>query len=646
MTPLTSTIKDIQVPEASPSNIQTFATQAVACFEAIQNACQGIVKNAERQQKYFKLEELRKQIKSLDTSQVKELSQLNQKIRREMRALRNQYQTNSHWLVLTQKQSHLVEIEPSISLVPRVKIHPDDLQASFKEIAALRRGVEKVRALQHLYQKAASLEESDSSELLIEIQRFSDSNLSLSEKILALKQIKWRDKDDKQLDELKALIDPTGKDFVQYFLRGDLKPKDAVNYITVVLKDRLMYNPSVSPLELLKSWPTSIEKKDSDQWIAALMKMESKKSIQDSFTNFTISYLLNCIDPSGLQRCAELNKKRLSSASFAKEVSEVIDTLETFGLDSKEIYQRYRFTTKENLPLQEMEKKMMSALLSESEIKQFAKALKSAVARDWLTFDMKTFMSGSKSFEQLIGNRLKIYDDLAEKYKNALKALSDEKEQAQMISNMLLLCYHLMRSGEFGLSFTLFSSGVDMTKNSCQKGWDIALKKHQKHHDFLEKVCDPVKNLKNLRKLISNRESEKIACVPFFAIVLKDIIQFKEQISQPRDNLIEQLFGDHGHLAKKIVDLLAKGKIEEEEKDWAKSHFFKDIQKLFRIIEMTDAPYAEKNLVRKKIVDILQQERELQLEILKRKRALNQGISLLSLYYSNQTEEESLSSLL
>lgn len=646
-------LNDIQIPE-NTSDSQNFLSQAEACLEAIQT-CAGpsLANNTQRREKYFKLSELGERIKSQDTGPSQELATLKLKVKNEMKALKDQYQTNSHWLVLTQHQSHFVQAQPDISSEPKVRVDPSDLKASFKAIADLPRGLEKVRALQYLFELSLSSDNGNTPELIKEIQRFSDSHLSLSEKILALKQINWRDKNPLQMSELNSLIDPTGKNFAQYFLTEQTTPKDAVSYLTVVLKDRLLHSPKVKPVELLKSWPQSIHNQSTasrKDWAIALMKMLTKSSIQDSFTNLVIDYLLNIVDPSGIIRCDELYNKHRSGNSFAREVANVIDTLETFGFEANAIRQIYNFSKKSNQtkavpPLEQLESKMISEPLSEKEIKQFAEAMKSLVAREWLSFDMKSFLAGTKTFGELVGDRMEKGAQLAEKYERALKKIDDPKIQGAMIGNVLQLCHRLMQTGEFSLSFTLFSTGIDFTRKSCENGWEIALKKFHKYDDFLLKVCNPARNLRNLRKLISNRE-EKFPCIPFFPIATKDIVQLEEQISQPRDHLVGLLFEEHPVIASQVVSALSGVKVMESAEKWAQSHFFKDIQKLFRIVESVDSPFEEKSVVRKKIIDVLLQEKELQIEILMKKRALSRGIALIDLHYGNKSSEDNLSVLL
>jgi len=379
-----SSMQDIRIPDET-TDVQELTAQASACFEAIQScASPSVMSNSWRQEKYFKLRELRNRIKTLDSSQSEEVQQLKNQIKHEMSLLKNQYQTNSHWLMLTQKQSHLVQTTPDIAVVPHVKIDLSDLKSSLERIAALPRGIEKVRALQFLFNEAVSSGQSNVDELLAEIQRFSDSHLTLSEKILALKQISWRDKDSNQMHELNKLVDPTGRSFVQHFLNSQTTPKEAVSYISVVLRDRIMHNHAMSPLKLIRTWPQCIDRQNTEsrmKWTSALMKMEGKSGIQDPFTNVVVSYLLNIVDPTGLHRCAELHKRHRNGTPFAKEVACVIDSLETFGFTGAAVYQRYKFELNEakqvkGVSIEDLESKMMREPLTRDEINYLAKELK------------------------------------------------------------------------------------------------------------------------------------------------------------------------------------------------------------------------------------------------------------------------------
>ena len=640
--------EQVRIPELS-QNLHDFTHEATRCLEEIHGvATSTILSNPEKQQKYIKLGELRHRIRAAGNDIPRDLKDLNRAIKKEMGDLKDQYQTNSHWLVLTQRQSHFVQTTPDIGRTPHVKIDPSDLDDTFDKIILLPRGIEKIRAIQFLHKQVIESGQDDIEELQKRILDFSDRNLTLSEKILSLKQINWRDKDQDQMRELSSLLDPTGKYYVQHFLNNRTSPKEVIQYVAVILKDRHFINPGRTPIELIKEWPQTIRDQDTssrEEWTFELMKLTRYECIEDPYTNLVISYLLNIVDPSGLIRCEYINRKTKNTVLFAKEVGIVIDTLVQFDLNPNAIFHKYKIIQKnkrgqKGQAVDDINQKMHLKRLSKDEVSFYVQCLKTAIADQWASFNMRSFLSDPSSFGSLVGDRISRCDAYAERIKAEIKGAESVKEQAFLISNYLTICSQLMIIGEFGLSFTLFASGLDNTKSSCREAWVIALKKHYKEHKFLEQAVDPSSNMKNLRSFIANRQSKSLLCIPFFAIVGKDTVQFQEQLSQPRNNLFEEIEREYPELTDDILKALVRD--TSKDLDWVKRHFFSNSQLLLKVLGSISG--CEE--IKAKAEQLYLQEMDIHLEIDRRGRELSRQMSALQFYYQNQTVVPSILKLL
>lgn len=637
----------VTLPEVS-TDLVDFTRQASRCLAEIHSvATSTLLDNSEKQEKYCKLQELRQKVRSAGSEVPTELKELRRQIRKDMQNLQEDYQTNSHWLVLTQRQSHLVETTPALGSRPRIKIDPSDLDTTFEQIILLPRGVEKIRAIQFLHREVLASGQDDTAELQRKIIEFSDSHLTLTEKIMALKQINWRDKNPDQMRELSALIDPTGKNFVRHFLSHLSTPDEVVQYAAVILKDRLFINPGKSPIDLMSEWPQVIDGQDTrarTEWTHALMKMQSKEAILDPYTKLVIRYLQNMVDPSGLIRADAIHKKTKNSVAFSKAVGVVIDTLEQFKISPRPIFAKYQIkprdvTGPKGQTFQDLEEKMRRGYLSKDEVSFYAETLKTAVVNQWLSFNMTAFVADPSSFKDLVGDRVSCCDQFAARLAVEIKGMTDVHQQAYLIGNYLSVCSQLMAKGEFGLSFTLFAAGLDNTTTACPDAWKLALKKHQKEQAFLQNAADFSRNMKNLRRFMENRESKTLLCLPFFAVVGRDVVQYQEQLTQPRDHLREAIETEHPEIYDAAVKGLATSSGKDE--DWVKGHFFADPQTLLRILSEQEG--AEE--VKSKVEQLLTQEIDIHLEIERRGRILSCQMASLQFYYRGETVDPNAANL-
>jgi hypothetical protein len=650
MSAIQPNLSQITIPKIGEDPV-IFYKEASQCFEAITSISNEIFSSANeaRQAKYFKLRKLNSRFKEV-TQESAEIKGLHRQIKKEMRTLRTQFQTNSHWLALTTNQSHFVEIEPNISKrqTPRIKINADDLQSTFKDIKKLPRGVEKIRALQFL-SKQVDPSSDEATALLQAIQQFAEQHLTLPEKILALKQISWRDRDADQLKDLHLLVDPTGQAFAEHFLAHSRNPQDLVNYLSVVLRDRHFTNPTRTPLALLKSWPMKHSINDTQtrkDSIIQLLKMKKSLSIDSPFTQLTAQYLFNVLDPSGVIRCHALKDLCKTPTDFALEVGEIIHSLEMFELETSGVLGAVRIPAKlPPLPQKESFKsiliKMESEVLSSAEMKYLVACLKTELSLGFARFDMKTYLREPKRFGELYGKRLQLFSKLAEYYRLKIRAVEDTKKQGAMIQNLLNICCQLTAQGEFEMTFYLYAQCLDNTKISCEKGWELALKKCQKQETFMQKIADPSRNMKNIRKFIQNRQEGHVLCIPFMAILGKDLEQLGEQVKQPRNNMREALEADIQAYIPKFYSLLAPK--DEDLNEWADNHLFDDWAAFFKALSEIDLPKTKYEEIRGRFEDFLMQETELKYEIGRRFNEVYANWLALKIVYESSSNDKEAS---
>lgn len=619
-------------------NLTTFIQDVETCYARIHAAAVDAVEdNNTRQQKYFELKELCERIRKAPYISSHPLTDRIQRIQEDMHRLRQDYQTNSHWLVLTLRQSHFAETTPDISKRPDFKFDPMKLQESLENVKLLPRGIEKVRALQVILNTVCESQSDQISELIEMIYQFSDQHFSLYEKILALKQIEDRDGNTEQSRELNALIDRTGSGYVSHFLQNIKNLPMLIQYLTVVVIDRSNASGCSSPIELMRDWPIkTLNQRTARRWIKTLAALERTAQIQDPYVNIVVKYLQNLADPTGRLRCERIVERTKSPIDQANQISLVVDTLEQFSLPSNRLTQDFALVHKVRATLNGstfdiLIHEMKRRKLTSKELGFVATKLKGVIARDWLSFDMQAFLEKPSRFKDLIGDRDAVCQSITRRLIDELKSIEDRDHKAAMLHNLLKLSFHLMVKGEVGLSFTLYSAGVDNTRRSCAESWRRIRKSCQKHEAFMQQIIDISANCRNLRDFLNSIDSKKIIRIPYFPIDLKDIVQFEEQRSQLTSNRMEQLFHDFKAPMEQLVEKLAPD--AEDLLEWGQSHLLDDPNIAVSTINNLNFPTAVKRELKHQYNLLVAEVHEINMRIESRTRILNRQFAALKIFY-------------
>ncbi len=627
-----------------------FTNELKTYLESVQAIARDALTNDDKRSCFQTFKELRDHVAKAQTEIGHDagLMRIQGTANRAMQWLRTGYTTNSHWLNLTMRQSHLEDVKPDIEVTPHFKYELSKLDEALEKVKLMPRGIEKVRALQHIHETICASQAENTPELLQKLYVFSEEHLMLNEKIMALKQINYRDKDSGQSQDLSSLLDATGKGYAEYFIANVKEVEMLVNYLTVVLRDRATLSSCVSPITLMEEWPKEIGDLDGRQrttWTATLMKFSQSESANDPYSDLVISYLSNIIDPTGELRYEHL-RRSTKGQEFVNKIAGIADTMQQFGFDHRPLLNnvaiRHRApSTNPKLKFGYLIEKMKTKPLTQTELKHVVLGLKSAIASDWRTFDIDAFLENPKKFKDLVEHRIEIANPIRDFFINVLKSGTTAKHQKVFLRNVLLVNKQLVIQGELSVSFTLFNAGIDNTRRSCKDAWDQLSSDGRKANESLTRLFEVSSNFKNLRAFMRQLNAKHAIRIPYFAIDQRDIVQFKEQLGQMPDNTIEKLFREHKDTMESLIGQFAPAG-EKNLENWAKENMVRNMSVILTALKRLSIDSDEKSAITAELKELLSSLRDLQLTIEQRNRELNRQFIALDLWYQNYPTDESV----
>ncbi len=603
------------VPAHNPSlTEEAFVIGTV--FSTQVNACKGALakcrptNSEEISQKREKLKELGLRIQKFrasfpeETVPYKELLVSESTIAKERQKLLKECRTISYCLIETVRRSHLVEIaEDDERILDAKKIDPYDVPKTLDRVDKIDSGVLKVRLLQKLIKMILDEQKKVNDELdlndtpalqakseglrssLEEIEHYAQFNLPDQETFLALRQISARDKDAVQDEELRKMVDPTGKRQIVFLLNHTSWMGVLATNLSALLAHRFYRSPAKSPFQTLLEWPDSKTVKQSEakrqEFLGELDRLQESKQT-DPFMPLVLDYLHMVFDPEGKVGAKAILVSALPSGEKCRRLAQMAIVMNRFQLDGKLFL--------ENVPIANgsSAKKLDEGLLalpflqkkkySKEEIRPLAQAFKAEAVKVFLAFDFDSFAKKDTVFGEAY---LKI-DNFYNQFRSfCVASIKNAKDRKVVLSNLTLLATELAGIGELNISFNLFIVLSGYSKEAPKNEFL-----------FLQNLFSPSLNWSNMRRFCKAKSEKGELCNLLLPRLKLECGNLAEQISKHREihwKFIKSTLDD-SQAASLFKLVLSDKKIEGSLEEWAENHLFDDWELLFTSLRALNLP--------------------------------------------------------
>jgi hypothetical protein len=640
------------------------------------------VNNQEKIKKYSELKKLMRLVKESDDAKpehLKEKKVFINTINKGLKELKDEYQTNSHWLMLTQKNFHLKEIKPELKQKPdlnqksHIKFDPNNINLTLKQLVN-KIGMARVRALLFIVenieetisnaeQKLSSniLSKEDANTIMNEIRTLKNSlkkvqqfidRLPLDEQILAIKQINTVDKNFVQERNLTELFDKNGEKLATYFLNRRMDHVSLLSsYLSTVLRDRFRMNPSSCCAEMILKWPTDFDKLDSKikeiysidyrmKLIDQLFELSINDHLEKPLTKLVYEYLYNFVDPTG-----ELRKKHILGMldSQIKDESkknamrnhanaQLINSLCWFGAKEElllpQVLEVLEAPKIQKFNLSQLIQKLPNKLLSRVEIFFLAQIFKDEVALVSLTFDIKAYIEAPKKHEKLNEGIDNFFQHFQQYFNQMLEEAGSDEKKKNILVNLTILAARLAMLGELNLCCTLFKI-ISFNENKVPNFTKVS-DECKKSYGFLQNL---VPKPFNMRKLIKDR-TENVNCNPYFFHEIIDYEKYDGANNNSRRITRESI--ENALPKEDYLTLLGKLSTLNNANDlqkWATDHLFDDLPSLFENLKNLNLNDDVYNNVKNGLEEFVEDELECKLKINSLVRKVATDILLLKICY-------------
>lgn len=520
---------------------ENFLNEVSYCFENLEK-CFPKTKE-EIEQKKEKLKELSGLIKRYKEKYPKQnekaLSTFLAKIKQSKDELASLYQT-SRFVAMTEKGFHVQTVDNRLGVQPLAKINLKNIKATLGDIEKSETSFQKVRLLQTLMndindallkigtelsegkidedRRAALTEQSAYlKKSLQQVLHYADFSLKFEEKLNALNMIREGDEFDKALSKM---ADPWGINFAQLSLKNISSIPELALHLSVLLKDRYYRYPAASPADFLSKWPKQAPEKYTDvmrkQALAELAKIQNNK-LDDAFTNLTLEYLSNLLDPTGSLRMQPIIASKEKRGAKSLQIARVMNSVRRNDKNAEELLMRKYCLADKPLvsPPASFQDFMQSRSLSKKEIAPFVEILKAESAQTLLGFDFEAYC---KNPEKFVLTNQKFFESFGF-YIN--KMIAESKTPQLLLPNLALLALELASNGEFDFSYQIF---MKMDKDQQ------ALKEYKKGLNNLNDLLSPT--FRKMREFLRKRAKNNELCFPYIPLINKDWLGYKESISR------------------------------------------------------------------------------------------------------------------
>lgn len=564
--------------------ISKFTAEAKQCFDDIAKS------EASVSEKYKCLGRLRNSITSLNEqcslkTEDTELSRLTTKIVEVRKEFRRDFTTDSHWLVATTNGRHLQSIRPSLRKTPKVKLSLNSIRETLNNIASLKKGIDRIRALHHfnkmaldtlaeIEKKLINLNEQEESRekenlnkqrdylvnAIDQITKFGDISLTFEEKISLLFQIEEWDRDPIQTVQLKSLVDRYGRDFALHFMKKEGMTLELLfDSLKILLREVHENKPGLSLLSIVKNWPLTINSHEitiKGLNIRTLLAMyDDLKISKDPVASVVHEYLLNFLDGSGELRLEELNnlhkKKQIKSGTFYKEVGRLCCSLRRFDLNYRHIFAKFAqskasskdcTTFKDAIEL--MSKKIGGSNVV-SDLKQLARTLQFQIYSLFQEVVEDDEFNETEKIEILTAKHAEVLQKLrAFVFHQVVQFHGDE--QTRLIANFMHLGVQMVNLGNYDAATAIMAS-LECFRTSDddehQKSWQRykALKCYAKDFTFLDTLFSAASHFKNYRTHKAELEHKGMLCIPITGLLGNDLDKFNQAQYLNRDSVQSKL---------------------------------------------------------------------------------------------------------